>query len=283
MDAAARPSLRRRRSLAALAAWLALPGGAALAADAPLRVGLAPYLSPTALLQAFRPIREHLEASLARPVEMFTAKDFAALIEATRRGDYDVVLLPAHIASLAVADWKFEPLAAVNEPVVVQIYVRATGPIRKPADLRGAKVGMLDALALTATVGRQWLQEQGLGTEVSIVALPSINSALIALDRGEVDAVVAGSSQLMALPAGTPRTERLLATVGDMPGPVYVAHSRLGPGETARMRAALVAYRPDPSRPATTTNNVLKAVTTAQLARLEPYAAQARRALAQRP
>lgn len=276
-------SLRRRRGLAALAAWLALPGGVARAADGPLRIGLAPYLSPAALLQAFRPIREHLEASLARPVEMVTAKDFAALIEATRRGDYDVALLPAHIASLAVADWQFVPLAAVNEPVTVEVYVRAAGPIHKPADLRGAKVGMLDALALTATVGRQWLQQQGLAAAVSVIALPSINSAMISLDRGEVEAVVAGSSQLMALPAGTPRTERLLAAVTDIPGPVYVAHPRVAPGESARVRAALVAYRPDPSRPLAATNAVLQPVTAAQLARMEPYAAQARRVLAQRP
>jgi ABC-type phosphate/phosphonate transport system substrate-binding protein len=142
---------------------------------------------------------------------------------------------------------------------------------------------MLDALALTATVGRQWLQDQGLGATVSIMALPSINSALIALDRGEVEAVVAGSSQLMTLPAGTPRTERLLASVGEIPGPVYVAHPRLAPAEVERVRSALVAYRPDSARPLATTNSVLQPATPAQLARLEPYAAQARRALAQRP
>lgn len=277
------PSLQRRRGLAALAVWLGLPAGAAVAADAPLRIGLSPFLSPAALLQAFRPIREHLERSLARAVEMVTAKDFAALVEATRRGDYDVALLPAHIASLAVTDWRFQPLAGVDEPVLVQVYVRATGPIQKPSDLSGGKVGMLDAFALTAAVGRQWLQEQGLGTAVSISALPSVNSAMIALDRGEVEAVVANNSQLLSLPPSTPRTERLLATVGNIPGPTYVAHPRLGTAEAERVRSALLAFRPDPSRPATTTNAVLQAVGAERFARLEPYAEQVRRALAQRP
>jgi phosphonate transport system substrate-binding protein len=277
------PSLQRRRTLAALAIGLSVPTGAAVAADAPLRIGLAPFLSPAALLQAFRRIREHLERSLARPVEMVTAKDFVALIEATRRGDYDVALLPAHIASLVVTDWRFRPLAGVDEPVVVQVYVRATGPIQKPSDLGGGKVGMLDALALTATVGRQWLQEQGLAAAVSVIAMPSINSAMIALDRGEVEAVVAGDSQLVSLPAGTPRTERVLATVGKIPGPTYVAHPRLAPAEVERVRSALLAYRPDPSRPSTTANAVLHAVGVERFARLESYADQVRRALAQRP
>ncbi len=271
----------RRRSLALLAAWLGSAGAAA--ADGPLRIGLAPYLSPAALLAAFRPMREHLERRLSRPVEMVTAKDFAALIDATRRGDYDAALLPAHIARLAVADWRFEPLANVPEPVVVQVLVRAGGPINGLADLRGGRAGMLDALSLTATVGRQWLQEQGLAASVTVLALPSINSALIALDRGDVEMVVAGASQLVTLPASTPRTERVLATVREIPGPVYVGHPRLAPAELAGLRAALAAYRPDASRPTTTTNAVLQPVTAEQLAPLEPFAAQARRALAQRP
>jgi phosphonate transport system substrate-binding protein len=280
------PSVARRRSLAAVAAgvaWLCYPGRAAAAPAAPLRIGLVPYLSPTALLEAFRPMREHLERALARPVEMVTAKDFAALIEATRRGDHDAAFLSAHIARLSVTDWRFEPLAGVNEPVTVQVLVRADGPIRSASDLRGGKVGMLDALALTATVGRQWLQEQGLASSVTVVALPSINSALISLDRGEVGAVVSGASQLVAMPAGTPRTERVLATVRDIPGPIFVAHPRMPPAEVLALRAALVAYRPDPARLRAPSNAPLQVLTAEQLASLEPYAAQARRALALRP
>ena len=271
----------RRSALAALAAWLGSAGAAAT--DTPLRIGLAPYLSPAALMAAFRPLREHLERSLARPVEMVTAKDFLSLVEATRRGDYDAALLPAHIARLAVADWRFEPLAHVSQPVAVQVLVRAGGPIKGVQDLRGGRAGMLDALSLTAAVGRQWLQEQGLAASVTVLVLPSINSALIALDRGDVEMVVAGASQLVALPASTPRSERVLATVREIPGPVYVSHPRLAPGELAALRAALASYRPDVARPASTTNAVLQPMTAAQLAPLEPFASQARRALALRP
>lgn len=280
------PRRRTLQAALALAAALAWPAGmrsALAAADGPLRVGLAPYLSPAALLAAFRPMREHLERTLARPVEMVTAKDFAALIEATRRGDHDLVLVPAHLAALAVADWRFELLATANEAVTVQVLVLASGPIKTVADLRGGKAGMLDAISLTATVGRQWLQEQGLASAVTAVALPSINSAMISLDRGEVQAVVAAASQLSNLPATTPRTERVLATVQDIPGPVYVAHPRLTPAEVAAVRAALLAFRPDPARPVGAANAQMRAVTAAQLASLGPYVVQVRRALAANP
>ena len=82
MSAFALP-LTRRRSLAMAAAFGAAALSPVRAAGAPLRVGLAPFLSPTVLLTAFRAVREHLERSLDRPVEMLTAKDFRSLVEAT--------------------------------------------------------------------------------------------------------------------------------------------------------------------------------------------------------
>ncbi len=276
-------AMPRRRSLMAL---LALSGMArpALAATAePMRLGLAPYLSTAALLAAYRPIREHLERVLERPVEMVTAKHFNALVDATRQGEYDVVLLPAHVAGLAVSDWRFEALAGTLETVQVVVLVRADGPVQRIADLRGGSVGMLDAMSLTAAVGRQWLQDHGLAADVKVIAMPSVNSALISLDRGEVTTVIAAGTQLLTLPAGTPRTERVLDTLREIPGPIYVARPGLPAAEVARLRAALLAFRPDPARPATAANAALQLVTTERLASVAGYAAQARRRLAERP
>lgn len=274
----------RRRSLAALAALGAGVGSAfapALrAAEAPLTLGLAPYLSPAALLAAFRPVREHLEHTLGRPVNAVTAKDFRSLVEATRTLEYDLVLLPAHVARLAIMDWRHEPLAGTVETLQVLVLVRADSPVTGPAGLRGGKAGMLDALSLTSTVGRRWLHEQGLADAVTVLELPSINSALYALDRGEVAMIVAGGTQLMGLPASTPRTDRVLATIGDIPGPIYVARPGL-PAETlARLRAALLGFVPDPARPLTAANSALRPPSAEQLAALDAYAALARQALA---
>lgn len=273
----------RRRSLAALAALLCMIRPASAATGQPVRLGLAPYLSPTALLAAFRRLREHLERVLERPVEMVTAKDFNALVDATKRGDYDAVLLPAHIARLAISDWGYEALAGTLESAQVAVLVRADGPIKSVTDLRGTKAGMLDSMSLTSAVGRQWLQDQGLAANVTVVAMPSINSALISLDRGELEMVVAADTQLLNLPAGTPRTERVLVTLRDIPGPIYVARPGLSAAEVTRLRAALTSFQPDSARPNGAANTALHAVPAARLMALEPFAAQARRALAQRP
>ena len=267
-----------------LLATLSLVGAAWLptrAAGAPLRFALAPFLSPAALLAAFRPLREHLERALGRPVEMLTAKDFRALAESAQRGEYDVVQMPAHLARLAMVDWQFELVAAPIKPVVVVVVVKGGGPIHSGSDLRGQTVGMLDPLSLTATVGRRWLQEQGLAAQVKVLALPSVNSGLFALDRGEVAAFVAADTQIKSLPEGTPRGETVLASIGDIPAPLYLARSDLTAIDLAALRAGAVSFKPDPSLPATVANSLLRSIEPARLARLDPLAAIARLALSQ--
>jgi phosphonate transport system substrate-binding protein len=266
----------RRALLLALSA-LALPGAGAAP---PLRVALAPFLSPSALLAAFRPLREHMERTLQRPVEMVTAKDFRALMDATRRGDYDVVQLPAHLARLAMVDWRFVQVAGTVQTLDVLVLVKDDGPVLAPADLRGQRVGMLDALSLVSTVGRKWLADQGLAGAVSVLGQPSVNSALFALDRGEVAMIVAGRTQLNDLPAATPRSERVLASIGDIPGPVYVARPTLPADELAAVRAAMTSFQPDPARPPSAPNSTPRPLDDAALAALDPFAAIARQALA---
>jgi ABC-type phosphate/phosphonate transport system substrate-binding protein len=276
-------AVNRRQFLhtaAAPALALLPPGLHAQASAEPLTLALAPFLSPAALLQAFRPLREHLEQRLARPVEMLTARDFRALCEATQAQRQDAAMLPAHLARLAAADWGHQPLAATIDSLQVLVLVHRDGTVRSAADLRGAAVGMLDPFALTATVGRLWLQQQGLEGGVRVVALPSINSALFALDRGEVAAIVAGQTQLLSLPPSTPRSERVLATLRDIPGPIYVARAGLPTAEREALRAALLSFAPDPQKPATAANAALHPIDPAVWARLDPLAAIARRALA---
>lgn len=269
----------RRRFCIAAAAALALPQGHA--ADAPaLRIALAPFLSPSALLATYRSLREHLERKLARPVEMLTAKDFRTLADDARRGtEFDVVQFPAHLARLAMLDWRFEQVAAPTERVTVLVLVRSSA-VRAPTDLRRS-VGMLDPLSLTATVGRRWLEEQGLADNVSVTAFPSVNSGFYALDRDEVTAFVAADTQLLTLPPGTPRGETVLARLTDIPGPLFVASPRMPAAELAALRDAMGSFEPDPARPATAANSRFRPVEAARLAKLDPLVGIARQALAQ--
>jgi len=280
---------RARRRLLVLPLWGisgalraagATPGGP----DAPtpvLRLGLAPFLSPQALLTAFASLRAHLVRTLGSPVELYTARDFRSLLEGARRGDYEIVLLPGHLAALLALDDGWLPLARTAPVTEVLVLVRADGPVQAAAGLRGRPVGMLDALSLAATVGTAWLRRQSLGPEdTPPLAMTSINSALLALQRDEVAAVVATETQLATMPPSLTAATRVLARLDRIPGPLYMARPGTTPAQRQRWLAAMSTYEPDKARPLTAANSRPSPLTNADLAPLAPYAELARRQLA---
>lgn len=270
----------RRQLLALAASPIVLP--ATGRAQDSLRLGLAPYLSPPALMAAFRPVREQLSQHLGLAVETYTARDFRTLADAVRQADFDAALLPAHLARVAAADWGWLPLARTITATPVLVLVRGAGPVNTPARLRGAAVGMLDLLSLTAAAGARWLEEQGLagpgGAQIQTQA--SINSALYALERDEVAAVVATASQLQGLPAQTPTGQRTLARIESIPGPMYLARPGLATPTLERWRQAWLALRPDATRPTSAANTAPAHLAAADLLAMEPYAQFLRRQLA---
>lgn len=280
----------RRRWIGMLAMGAANLGiGLPLRAQAPspaaYRLGLTPFLSPTAMVTAFKPLREHLEARLRRTVEVYTARDLPVMVASTQRGEYDVAMLPAHLARLATTDWRFQLLAGTLPAVPVLILVRPDSPLRQAADLRGRRLGALDRLSIVGATALAWMRAQRLvaDSDFEFVALPSVNSAMFALNRGEVDALAIAQSQVAALPADTPRDTRVLAQAGDIQGPMYVARADLPLPDQAAWRDALLSFTPLPDRPNTAGNVRPHAVTPEAFARLEPLAQEARRLLLNRP
>ena len=274
----------RRRWLQSLCAALAAQAWPSLASaqGRPLRIGLAPYLPAPRLMLQFRPLREHLEAQLARPVQFYTARDFRGLAEDTRNHAFDAVMLPAHLAALAMSDWGYQPLSGTLSATQVLILVQKDGPVRTAADLRGRSIGTLDALSLVAGVALRWLDEQGLelGTgpqAVQVSVQPTISSALHALARGEVAAVAAGEAQLRGLSADTPIDHRRLVELRDIPGPIFVAAPTLPLTDRRALGSALLSFQPDTNAPNTAANTRHHALDPAALANLQAYVQVARR------
>lgn len=243
------PRLRRqlrRQVVAATAAALLLP--LAGRAATPLRLGLVPYLSTRAMLTIYQPLRDHLSHTLARPVQLFTAADFRALAENTRRGDYDLALLPAHMTLLALTDWRFRLVARVDLSSDVQLMARE--PLAAGADmaahLRGRRIALLDPISLSALVTLRWLGDRGLAPErdIEIMYVRSAASAALAVDRGEAAALALTGSQLVELTAELSRPLHRLATVATIPTPSYVAQPGVPPSELGRWREALLAFTP---------------------------------------
>ncbi len=281
-----RRELLRHCGALALAAGLGTP--AAQAQAAPLRLGLPPFLSPTAVVALFRPLREHLERQLGRPVLALTARDFRSLAASTRAQEFDLVLLPAQLARLATLDWGWLALAGTLARTPVQLLVQADSPLRTLADIREGerptRLGALDALSMVSAAALATLRARGLADErqLQLVVQPSVNSALFALARGEVDVVALAQTQLATVPPSTPRNDRVLAELADIKGPIYVASPRVPEPEQRRLRDALLAFEPDPAAALSAANARLFVLSPADLASLDGAAAEARRILAAR-
>ncbi len=238
-----------RRCVCAAAASIGMVGAPARSQELrpALTVGLPPFLSAGALLETVRPLREHLERSLGRPVAFYGARDFRTLYAAVQAGEYDLAVLPAHVAAVAIADWQFAPLVSMQDDTTLVVMVRKDGPLQQLAQLRGRRIGMLEPFSLTALIGRQWLRNLQLepGRDVTVVTQPAVNSGVMALERGEIDALMLANFQVEAMYGASPGQLREIAQGPPMPAPLMVASPRLSAAEVAALRYALQAFKPE--------------------------------------
>jgi phosphonate transport system substrate-binding protein len=275
----------RRRLLHAAAAALAAAAarvGAQPSGEAPLRVGLVPYLSTRMMIALYEPLRAHLQQALRRPVQLYTARDFTALALNARAGEYDIALLPAHLARIAVADWGQRFVARFALASEVQLATLPSAALDVPDGLRGKRIAAIDPLSLTTLVLQHWLDERGLtvGRDVEIVYTQSITSGLLALERGETIALVGAIGQFRDIVDGGAARIKVLASLATIPTPAFVAHPRLAAGEVAQIRRALLEFTPA-SAGAGISASPFVAGGIEDFASVERYAVQARRLLPQ--
>jgi len=248
MNAAA--GVRRRAVIAGLLVGggvvRAQTGSSATSTTETLQVGLVPYISTRTLLGLYEPMRKHLEAELQRPVQLFTAADFRALAENTRNDAYALALLPAHIARIAAADWGHTLVARSSLISEVQLVALRVSPPDLPIGLRGKRIAAIDPLSLTSLVLDRWLAQRGLVSDrdVEVVHLRSIGSAALAVQRGDAVALVGAIGQLRDLGLGETADLVKIATLAEIPTPVFVAHPVVPPAEVALWRRALIGFIP---------------------------------------
>ena len=76
------------------------------------------------------------------------------------------------------------------------LIVGPSSTIRKPEDLKGAKIGVTTNGSLTYWLARELSRQMGWGSEgIETVALGQISAQFAALKRGQVDEFIMSSSQ----------------------------------------------------------------------------------------
>jgi phosphonate transport system substrate-binding protein len=284
------PTAGRRRWVAALACaglaptlLQAQPGPAAAppaTGAAPLRLGLTPFLSPRSLLVSYEPLRLHLQARLGRPVEFYSARDFRALMQLARQPEQPFTLIPVHLALMLVEDAGFKLLAlsSLESPLALWAPADTLRTLSAPGALAGRRVATADSLTLASLRLERWRAEQGLEASLSMRPYPNLGAAVLALGRGEVEAVLAPKAALRELPDGAGAGLQLLVDLGAIPTPCWVAEPGAKAVDSAAFRAALLSFEGAGAGGRSSEARYVQAVP-ADLARWRPYAAIARERL----
>lgn len=260
-------------SLAAVAAF-------ANAADAPLRFGVFPNLSARAIVLLYQPMQAYLEKALGQPVVIYSAPDFKSFVERTYNRDYDLVVIAPHLARLIQSDAGFLPLFSYTDELNALVVVAKSSPIQSLEDLRGKTVAMPDRLAVIPVLGLRLLRNQGLQPDTDFKSMHSAShsNAALAVQRGDAQGAIVGSSPFAQFPEGLRDSLRVLAKSESIPNQFLLASPTLPTRQTEALRKALNAFAASPEGRQFFEHNGfggLKPASDAELRKMEPYARDA--------
>lgn len=213
-------------------------------AQRPLELGLLPNISARTLVTQYRPLREYLENTLQRPVQLSTAPNWSAFHGRALDYGYDLMVTAVHLARLAQLDRDYRPLVQFMPDIECLLVCSAARPLASVQGLRGRTLALSNPQSLVAVRGLHWLSEQGLRQErdFTLQRLPTDDNAATGLLRGDAVAALVSDNELRAIPDPVRMQLQVVSRFARVPGFVVMASPRLGDDETQAARAALMAF-----------------------------------------
>lgn len=232
-----------RRQLCALLVSLSLPRGTH-AATLPLTIGLFPDLSPRNLLARYLPLARYLEIQLQRPVQLYTAKNFRAFIEDSRRSDFDIVVTAPHLAWLAAEENSYQPMVQFSNRIRGIVIVAASSSLRTPQQLKGHDIAVPDPLALVTLLAEQRLKQAGLsrGRDYRFIGRGNHNNAMLAVAQGDFTAALVSLNNLTIFSPTLREKVRVIDATDTTPGIFFMAHPHLSSAHIQAIQTALLHF-----------------------------------------
>lgn len=193
--------MNRRTTLPAIAALLlsltiAPNIGAQERDPAKLRVALLPDENATSLIQNAQPLKNYLEATLKKDIEIIVTTDYSSMIEAMRFGRIDVAYFGPF--SYVLAKGKAPNIEAFavgverGSPTYNSILIaNSAGPVKTVADIRGKPFAFGDQASTSSHLApRAHLQKKGLegDKDYKVVHLGTHDAVARAVQAGQVPA-----------------------------------------------------------------------------------------------
>ncbi len=212
----------------------------------PLIFGVAPFMSPVALVKRMSPLRKYLSETLNRPVIIETTKDAKEYVPRALEGRYDLILGGPTFA-LMMADSDLYDLQLIqSSPMTGHLVVLVDSPVQTIEDLIGKKIGTPPAAGFLGQLSHSYFEQLGLKGEkaVDVHHFHSHNDAISALRRGETQAsLIAGFMEQHLNEKGI--KIRTIVRSSEYPGLTVLTSSRLDDELTVRIIDALLRLGKD--------------------------------------
>ncbi|MEW5789857.1 MAG: phosphate/phosphite/phosphonate ABC transporter substrate-binding protein [Pseudomonadota bacterium] len=212
-----------------------------------LRLGIMPFNSTLALIKTHQPLRQHLEASLGRPVEIYTSADYAAFHRDSLAGAFDLLITGPHFGVMCM-EQGYVPLFHYKASLRPIFVVRADAGIRAADQLKGKRVGLSNRLSVSSIVGLKWLADNGLqaGRDFDVLEKSTHGAAIAAVAVGDLDAALTTYTPLKQVPPDVRAKVAELPTTVQVPHLMTLAQGRLGQATVDQVRDALAAFPATP-------------------------------------
>ena len=230
------------------------PHEAAAVDDSPpaqLRIGSAPYLSPTELHEIFNPLLRHLSQKTGVKASLVLAKNYAELVRMLKAKEIEIAVLPPYVyvsakEQLTTLQPLVSPITAGAETSGSYLFTMKDSGLKSLQDLKGKRLALVDPESVTGYLfPLMALLEAGLSPAqdlAEIVIMGSHDRVLDAVKNHEVDA---GASYSSAMSSYTTREGLapdfflILAKGARSPHEVWAHSGALSPGFSEKVKQLL--------------------------------------------
>jgi phosphonate transport system substrate-binding protein len=217
--------------------------------DAPLVLGIFPYLPPLHIGRKFGPLAAALAEHCAHPVSLKTKSTFPAFRQLLLDGHYDLALLHPYLYADVQPVQDYRPLGRLREDLAAVIVARDERRFERFADLRGQTLAVPPRLSAVAQLVQHELKREGLaGPDGVRLAFHRTKAACLhAVASDQAVACALPAFALDQLEMFQPLVLSPKFATPAIPGLLLVAHGRLGNGYVGGLRRAVLAWGDDPS------------------------------------